>query len=78
MGTDALIGNGVTTKILFFFRDKSLLSPRDPLRRVRPSRLMLFVALQLLGFGATFAIVQTIGELRCCEEWFVPVLMRPS
>ena len=63
MGTDALIGNGVTTKILFLFRDKSLVSISDPLRKVRPSRLVLFILLQLAGFGATFAIVQTIGKL---------------
>jgi len=61
MGADALQGNGVSTKILFLFRDNQLIMPSDPLLRVRRSRLILFIALQLFGFGATFAIVQTIG-----------------
>ena len=62
MGADALQGNGITLKILFFLRDKTL-TPRDePLYRVRRSRIMLFVAVQLVGFGATFAITQTVGK----------------
>lgn len=61
MGTDALRGNGVTQKLLFFFRDHSLMPRDEPLRRVRRSRLALFVAIELVGFGATFAITQTIG-----------------
>lgn len=61
MGTDALQGNGVTTKILYLFRDRHLTPAYEPLRKVRKSRIVLFVGLQLFGFGATFAIVQTIG-----------------
>jgi hypothetical protein len=61
MGADALQGNGITLKILYFLRDKNL-TPRDePLRKVRKSRILLFVVVQLVGFGATFAITQTIG-----------------
>lgn len=63
MGAEALRGNGLTQKLLFFFRDKSLIPRNDPLRRVRRSRLALFVAIGLIGFGATFAITQTIGML---------------
>ena len=62
MGADALQGNGITSKILYFFRDKALTSANDPLRKVRKSRILLFVGVQLVGFGATFAITQTIGE----------------
>jgi hypothetical protein len=62
MGADALQSNGVTTKILYLLRDRSLTSPSDPLRKVRPSRLVLFILVQLIGFGATFAITQTRGE----------------
>ena len=62
MGADALQSNGITTKILYLIRDRTLTSPRDPLRKVRPSRLVLFVLVQLVGFGATFAITQTRGE----------------
>jgi boron transporter len=63
MGLDALRGNGVTQKLWYFFRDDHLVPKSEPLRRVRPSRLALFVAIELVGFGATFAITQTIGRL---------------
>lgn len=61
MGADALHGNGITRKILYFLRDKRLTPPDEPLRNVRKSRILLFVGVQLVGFGATFAITQTIG-----------------
>lgn len=61
MGADALASNGITQKILYLLRDRHLTSPNDPLRRVRKSRLLLFIGIQLIGFGATFAITQTIG-----------------
>ena len=64
MGLDAMQGNGVTYKLLYLIRDKRL-TPRDePLRKVRTSRIILFTVIQLIGFGATFAIVQTICEYR--------------
>lgn len=61
MGVDALQGNGITRKLLYFLRDKALTPTDEPLRRVRKSRILLFVAVQLVGFGATMAITQTIG-----------------
>lgn len=61
MGADALQGNGITQKIFYFLRDKKFTSPDEPLRKVRKSRILMFVAVQLVGFGATFAITQTIG-----------------
>ncbi|KAI0373814.1 anion exchanging protein [Pilatotrama ljubarskyi] len=63
MGMDALQGNGITRKILYFFRDKALTPADEPLRRVRKSRILLFVAVQLVGFGATMAITQTIAAI---------------
>ncbi|KAK0500133.1 HCO3 transporter family-domain-containing protein [Armillaria luteobubalina] len=63
MGADALRGNGITQKILYFFRDKTLTSQNDPLHQVRKSRILIFVAIQLGGFGATFAITQTIAAI---------------
>ncbi|OSX57260.1 hypothetical protein POSPLADRAFT_1157255 [Postia placenta MAD-698-R-SB12] len=63
MGADALQGNGITRKILYFFRDKALTPADEPLRRVRKSRILLFVAVQLAGFGATFAVTQTIAAI---------------
>ena len=61
MGADALEGNGITRKLLYFIRDKALTSADEPLRKVRKSRILLFVAVQLAGFGATMAVTQTIG-----------------
>ncbi|KAJ6557218.1 bicarbonate transporter [Mycena vulgaris] len=63
MGADALRGNGITQKILYFLRDKNLTPLDEPLRKVRKSRILLFVGVQLLGFGATFAITQTIAAI---------------
>ncbi|KAG1822625.1 HCO3 transporter family-domain-containing protein [Suillus subaureus] len=60
MGADALKGNGITIKLLYLIRDKTLTSPDDPLHKVRKSRLLMFVAVQLVAFGATFAVTQTI------------------
>ncbi|KAI1786839.1 anion exchanging protein [Ganoderma leucocontextum] len=63
MGLDALQGNGITRKLLYFFRDKALPPSDEPLRRVRKLRILLFVAVQLVGFGATMAITQTIAAI---------------
>lgn len=63
MGADSLLENGITKKLLYIIRDKSLTSKHVPLRKVRKSRIILFIGVQLLGFGATFAITQTIGKL---------------
>ncbi|KIY69845.1 hypothetical protein CYLTODRAFT_442375 [Cylindrobasidium torrendii FP15055 ss-10] len=63
MGADALRGNGITQKMLYFLRDRRLTSQDEPLRRVRKSRIALFVMVQLVGFGATFAITQTIAAI---------------
>lgn len=61
MGADALKGNGISQKMLYFFRDKALTPASEPLRKVRKSSILLFVGVQLVGFGATFAITQTVG-----------------
>ncbi|KAJ3757308.1 HCO3 transporter family-domain-containing protein [Lentinula raphanica] len=63
MGADALQGNGITRKILFFLRDKNMTPKDEPLRRVRKSRIILFVGIQLVAFGATFSITQTIAAI---------------
>ncbi|KAJ6584664.1 HCO3 transporter family-domain-containing protein [Mycena capillaripes] len=63
MGADALRGNGITQKLVYFIRDKNLTPLDEPLRNVRKSRILLFVGVQLLGFGATFAITQTIAAI---------------
>lgn len=69
MGADALRSNGITKKILYLIKDKALTSKQDPLNKVRKSRILLFVGVQLIGFGATFAITQTSGSLSClCDD----------
>ncbi|OCH91093.1 hypothetical protein OBBRIDRAFT_729449 [Obba rivulosa] len=63
MGIDALQGNGITRKLLYFLRDKALTPADEPLRRVRKSRILLFITVQLSGFGATMAVTQTIAAI---------------
>jgi hypothetical protein len=58
MGTDALLTSGVTEKMLYLIRDKRSIEPTNPLNKVRTSRILLFLAVELIGFGATFAITQ--------------------
>lgn len=62
MGADALHSNGITKKFLYLIKDKNITSKQDPLNKVRKSRILLFIGVQLLGFGATFAITQTVGK----------------
>jgi hypothetical protein len=64
MGVQALLGNGITKKLQFIFQDKSLTPPSDRLRTIkRRFAVWGFVAIELLGFGATFAITQTIAAV---------------
>ncbi|PPQ67978.1 hypothetical protein CVT25_000458 [Psilocybe cyanescens] len=63
MGAGALRANGITKKLLYLIQDKVLTSHNEPLHRVRKSRIILFVGVQLVGFGATFAITQTIAAI---------------
>ena len=64
MGVQALEGNGITVKILYLCKDRSLTPASDPLSRIkRKQAIYYFVALELLGFGATFAITQTIAAI---------------
>lgn len=64
MGYQALAGNGITAKILFLCRDGALTPASHPLRRVRRRvAVWAFVAVELVGFGATFAITQTVAAV---------------
>ena len=58
MGSDALLSSGVTEKMLYLVREKRATSPSDPLNQVRKTRIIIFTLVELLGFGATFAITQ--------------------
>ncbi|EFX04482.1 anion exchange family protein [Grosmannia clavigera kw1407] len=64
MGVQALEGNGITAKLLFLVRDASLTPRSHPLRQLsRRAAVWAFVAIELVGFGATFAITQTIAAV---------------
>ena len=64
MGIQALQGNGITLKMLYLCRDRALTSAAQPLSRItRKQAIWYFVALELIGFGATFAITQTIAAV---------------
>lgn len=65
MGYQALEGNGVTLKLLFLLRDRRAAASRgDPLCQIRRrGRLWAFVAVEIIGFGATFAITQTVAAV---------------
>ena len=64
MGTQALVGNGITKKVLFLARDKSFTHDSDLLARLeRKSSVWIFVLIELLGFAATFAVTQTVAAI---------------
>ncbi|KAJ5648405.1 hypothetical protein N7490_004777 [Penicillium lividum] len=64
MGVQALQGNGITQKLIFLAQDKNLTPASNPLKRIkRRSAIWAFVIVELLGFGATFAITQTIAAI---------------
>lgn len=63
MGLDALSTNGITKKLVYLARDNTLTPSYEPLRRVRKSRIILFTTIELIGFGVTMAIVQTVAAI---------------
>ncbi len=64
MGVQALEGNGITLKMLYLAKDRSLISGSDPLTQIeRKKAIWVFVGIELLGFAATFAITQTIAAI---------------
>ncbi|KAL8974518.1 MAG: hypothetical protein Q9197_001251 [Variospora fuerteventurae] len=64
MGVQALEGNGITLKMVYLAKDRSLTGASDPLSRIQRKQVVwYFVALELFGFGATFAITQTIAAI---------------
>jgi len=64
MGVQALEANGITAKLLFLARDVTLTSAAHPFKRIeRRAAIWLFVAIELVGFGATFAITQTVAAV---------------
>lgn len=64
MGVQALQGNGITQKLIFLAQDKHFTPGSNPLKRLdRRLAIWVFVLVELVGFGATFAITQTIAAI---------------
>lgn len=64
MGVQALQANGITQKLVFLAQDRHFSPASNPLKRLeRRSAIWAFVTLELVGFGATFAITQTIAAI---------------
>ncbi|KAK9477074.1 HCO3 transporter family-domain-containing protein [Lipomyces japonicus] len=63
MGLSALQSNGIVLKLYYLSKDHILTSTNDPLRKVRIKYIYLFVVIELIAFGATFAITQTIAAV---------------
>lgn len=61
MGFTALAGNGITAKITFLCRERSLGSASDALKKCGLRSIYVFVGLEILGFGATLGVTETIG-----------------
>lgn len=64
MGMQALRSNGVILKVLYLCKDKHLTPGSEPLSHIpRRQAIWYFVALELVGFGATLAVTQTIAAI---------------
>ncbi|KAJ8130829.1 hypothetical protein O1611_g2797 [Lasiodiplodia mahajangana] len=64
MGYQAIEANGITLKLLYLLRDKNLTATNHPLNRIeRRGAIWAFVIIELVSFGATFAITQTIAAV---------------
>ncbi|KAH7264147.1 HCO3 transporter family-domain-containing protein [Fusarium solani] len=88
MGVQALEGNGITAKLVFLARDRALTPSANPLLRVRRrAAIWGFVLVELVGFGATFAITQTVAAvgfpvfilaLIPIRAWLLPYVFSPE
>ncbi|OAA68767.1 anion exchange protein 4 [Niveomyces insectorum RCEF 264] len=103
MGVQALEGNGLTLKLLYLLEDTALVPRSHPLRQMPPrsdgdrrllfffryndAAVWLFVVIALVGFGATFALTQTIAAvgfpviillLIPARAWLLPRVFTPQ
>ncbi len=62
MGADTMQDNRITHRILYLLKDKNLTPVDEPVRKVRKSRLLLFLTLQLAGAGTAVGITDTVGK----------------
>lgn len=64
MGIQALEANDITQKLVFLAQDRSQTPASNPMTRIkRRHAIWIFVAIELVAFGATFAITQTIAAV---------------
>ncbi|KAK9466142.1 HCO3 transporter family-domain-containing protein [Lipomyces arxii] len=63
MGLGALQGNGVIQKMYYLSKDRQLTVSSIPFRTIQKRSVYLFVVIELIAFGATFAITQTIAAV---------------
>lgn len=76
-GRACLEANGITVKVLFLARDKTLTPGVEPLKRIqRRLAIWAFVAIQFIGIGATFAITQTIAAVGFPVIILLPIPVR--
>ncbi|KAJ4340332.1 hypothetical protein N0V87_002624 [Didymella glomerata] len=77
MGIQALEANGITAKLIYLSTDRHLISPSEPLEQIQRKWVVwAFVALELVGFGATFAITQTVAAIGFPVFIFLYIPMR--
>ncbi|KAA8645244.1 hypothetical protein EYZ11_007721 [Aspergillus tanneri] len=64
MGVQALEENGITQKLIFLAQEKHFTLDSDPLKQIKRRWVVwVFVIIELMGFGGTFAITQTIAAI---------------
>lgn len=87
MGFSAIFGNGITQNVIWMLSDRKVVSKNHTLNHCSSKRVVwLYTILQLIGFGATFAITQvdkaSIGfpiiilllipfRTYCMPKWFL-------
>ncbi|KAF1926689.1 uncharacterized protein M421DRAFT_102412 [Didymella exigua CBS 183.55] len=77
MGIQALEANGITAKLTFLLSDAQLVARSEPLAQIQRKWVpWAFVALELVGFGATFAITQTVAAIGFPVFIFLYIPMR--
>ncbi|KAF8251792.1 putative inorganic anion exchanger protein [Wilcoxina mikolae CBS 423.85] len=87
MGLQALEENGMTLKMVFLIQEKGLTYIGHPLKRIKKSAIYWFVVIELIGFGGTFALTQTIAAvgfpviifaLIPIRAWLMPKYFQPE
>ncbi|KAI5358151.1 Putative bicarbonate transporter [Septoria linicola] len=81
IGLQALMANGIVSKIVWLAQDRHSTSGDTSLRQCRPAATWLILGFQLAAFAACFAITQTIAAIAFpifivlmipCRIWLLP------